>query len=83
MDYFLTEEQEAIQEIARQIAEEKIVPVREELDETQEFPTEIMKICGGSGDLHRCRRTFQGVSRGLCQLRSHRSGRLPDPAQWK
>jgi len=48
MDYFLTEEQQAIQEIARQIAQEKIVPVREELDETQEFPTEIMKICGQS-----------------------------------
>ena len=48
MDYFLTEEQQAIQEIARQIAQEKIVPVREELDETQEFPTEIMKVCGQS-----------------------------------
>jgi butyryl-CoA dehydrogenase len=48
MDYFLTEEQEAIQEIARQIAEEKIVPVREELDETQEFPWDIMKIIGQS-----------------------------------
>ena len=48
MDYFLTEEQQAIQEIARQIAQEKIVPVREELDETQEFPAEIMKICGQS-----------------------------------
>ena len=48
MDYFLTEEQQAIQEIARQIAQEKIVPVREELDETQEFPAQIMKICGQS-----------------------------------
>ncbi len=48
MDYFLTEEQEAIQEIARQIAEEKIVPVRAELDETQEFPWDIMKIIGQS-----------------------------------
>ncbi len=48
MDYFLTEEQQAIQEIARQIAEEKVVPVREELDETMEFPWEIMKICGQS-----------------------------------
>ena len=48
MDYFLNEEKEAIQEIARQIAEEKIVPVREELDETQEFPWDIMKVCGQS-----------------------------------
>ena len=48
MDYFLTEEQQAIQEIAKQIAEEKIVPVREELDEKEEFPREIMKICAQS-----------------------------------
>ena len=48
MDYFLTEEQQAIQEIARQIAEEKVVPVREELDENQEFPWDIMKVCGQS-----------------------------------
>ena len=48
MDYFLTEDQQAIQEIARQIAEEKVVPVREELDENQEFPWDIMKVCGQS-----------------------------------
>jgi butyryl-CoA dehydrogenase len=48
MEYFLTEEQQEIQEIARQIAEEKIVPVREELDETQEFPWDIMKACAQS-----------------------------------
>jgi butyryl-CoA dehydrogenase len=48
MDYFLTEEQQAIQEIARQIAEEKVVPVREELDEKEQFPAEIMEICGQS-----------------------------------
>jgi len=48
MDYFLTEEQQEIQSIARQIAEEKIVPVREELDEKGEFPTDIIKACGQS-----------------------------------
>jgi butyryl-CoA dehydrogenase len=44
MDYFLTEEQAMIRDLARQIAEEKIVPVRRELDEKEEFPWEIMKV---------------------------------------
>lgn len=48
MDYFLTEEQRMIQDIARQIAEEKIVPVRSELDEKEEFPWEIMKVLAQS-----------------------------------
>ena len=44
MEYFLTEEQIMIRDSARQVAEEKIVPVRAELDEKEEFPHEIMKI---------------------------------------
>ncbi len=48
MDYFLTEEQEMIRDLARQIAEEKIVPVRAELDETGEFPHEIIKVLAQS-----------------------------------
>ncbi len=43
MDYFLTEDQKMIKELARQIAEEHILPVRAELDETGEFPWDIMK----------------------------------------
>jgi alkylation response protein AidB-like acyl-CoA dehydrogenase len=43
MDYFLTEEQEMIRDLCRQIAEERIKPVRAELDEKEEFPTELMK----------------------------------------
>ena len=43
MDYLLTEEQLMIRDLARQIAVEKIVPVRAELDEQNKFPTEIMK----------------------------------------
>ena len=42
MDYFLTEEQEMIRELARRIAEEKIKPVREHYDETEEFPWPIL-----------------------------------------
>src|SRR5512135_1406770 len=48
MDYFLTEEQIMIRDLARQIAEEKVVPVREELDEKEEFPWEIMKVIAQS-----------------------------------
>ncbi len=43
MDYQLTEEQIMIRDLARQIAEEKIVPVRAELDEQGKFPWDIMK----------------------------------------
>lgn len=48
MDYFLTEEQIMIRDLARQIAEERVVPVRHELDETEEFPWEIMKVLAQS-----------------------------------
>ena len=48
MDYFLTEEQIMIRDLARQIAEEKIVPVRAELDETGKFPWDIMKTMAQS-----------------------------------
>ncbi len=34
MHYFLTEEQQEIKDLARQIAEEKVKPVRAELDES-------------------------------------------------
>ena len=43
MDYLLTEEQIMIRDLARQIAVEKIVPVRAELDEQNKFPRDIMK----------------------------------------
>lgn len=48
MDYFLSEEQIMIRDLARQIAEEKIVPVRAELDEKGEFPWDIMKALAQS-----------------------------------
>ncbi len=43
MDYLLTEEQIMIRDLARQIAVEKVVPVRAELDELNKFPSDIMK----------------------------------------
>jgi alkylation response protein AidB-like acyl-CoA dehydrogenase len=49
LDYFLTPEQQMIQTLARKIAMEKVFPVRGELDEREEFPWEIMKVCGEAG----------------------------------
>src|SRR4030066_600529 len=48
MDYFLTEEQIMIRDLTRQIAEDKILPVRAELDEKEEFPRDIMKTLAQS-----------------------------------
>ena len=48
MEYFLTEEQIMIRDLARQIAEDKILPVRAELDEKEEFPWDIMKTLAQS-----------------------------------
>jgi butyryl-CoA dehydrogenase len=44
MDYGLTEQQVMIQDLCRQVAREKIKPVRERYDETGEFPHDIIKI---------------------------------------
>jgi butyryl-CoA dehydrogenase len=48
MDYFLNEEQVMIRDLARQISDEKILPVRAELDEKEEFPRDIMKALAQS-----------------------------------
>ncbi|MBI3292284.1 MAG: acyl-CoA dehydrogenase family protein, partial [Elusimicrobia bacterium] len=43
MDYGLTEDQQAIVETAREIAEKKIKPVREHYDESEEYPWPIVE----------------------------------------
>ncbi|HHY97898.1 MAG TPA: acyl-CoA dehydrogenase [Firmicutes bacterium] len=43
MDYFLTDDQRMIKDLASKIAEERIAPVAAELDEKEEFPWEIMR----------------------------------------
>lgn len=48
MDYFLNDEQIMLKELVRQIAEEKVLPVRAELDEKEEFPWDIMKVLADS-----------------------------------
>ena len=43
MEYFLNDLQKTVKQMARTIAEEKILPVRAELDEKEEFPWTIIK----------------------------------------
>ncbi len=43
MEYFLTEQQKTMKQLARRIAEERIRPIRAELDEKEEFPRAIIK----------------------------------------
>ncbi|MFN2353047.1 MAG: acyl-CoA dehydrogenase family protein [Desulfopila sp.] len=42
MDYFLSEEQQMIVDIAKQITDERIMPHRAELDEKHQFPRDIL-----------------------------------------
>ena len=49
MDYFLTPEQKMIRDLARKVAQEKILPARAELDEKEEFPWEIVKVSAETG----------------------------------
>ena len=52
MDYLLTEEQQMLQDLARQIAHERIKPIRAQLDEEELFPWDILSalaqadLCG-------------------------------------
>jgi butyryl-CoA dehydrogenase len=43
LKYFFTEQQEMVRSLARRVAEEKILPRRAELDETEEFPWDIIR----------------------------------------
>ena len=69
MEYFLTEQQKTIKSLARRIAEEKILPVRAELDEKEEFPWEIMKELANS-DMFRVfiPEKYEGLGGGCLDL---------------
>jgi alkylation response protein AidB-like acyl-CoA dehydrogenase len=49
LEYLLTEQQKEIRNLTRTIAEEKVLPVRAELDEKEEFPWEIMEVLADAG----------------------------------
>jgi alkylation response protein AidB-like acyl-CoA dehydrogenase len=69
LDYFLTEEQQMIKDLARRVAEERILPVRAELDESEEFPWDIMKDLADA-DMFRVfvPEEYEGLSGGCLEL---------------
>ncbi len=69
MDYFLSEQQKTVKNLARRIAEEKILAVRAELDETEEFPWGVMKDLADS-DMFRVfiPEKYEGLGGGCFEL---------------
>ena len=69
MDYFLSEQQKEIKALARRIAEERMLPVRAELDEKEEFPWDIMKALAES-DMFRIfvPEAYEGLGGGCLDL---------------
>ncbi len=49
LDYGLNEMQVQMVDLARKIAREKIIPVRAELDEKEEFPWDVLKVLADAG----------------------------------
>ncbi|HET8579336.1 MAG TPA: acyl-CoA dehydrogenase family protein, partial [Methylomirabilota bacterium] len=47
--YYLTDEQRAIRDLAREIARERIAPLAAHVDETGEYPSEQLKLLGQQG----------------------------------
>ncbi len=48
MEYFLSDQQKTLKGLARQMAEQRILPVRAELDEREEFPWDLIKEMASS-----------------------------------
>ncbi|MFC1499643.1 acyl-CoA dehydrogenase family protein [Candidatus Zixiibacteriota bacterium] len=69
MNHFLTEDQEMIRDLTRQLAVEVVKPVRAELDEKGEFPHEVMKELAGA-DLLRVfiPEEYGGIGGGVMEL---------------
>ncbi len=66
MDYKLTEEEQMIQEVAKTVAEEKIKPLREEMDRESKLSPEVRKEIGRS-DLIRVfiPEEYEGLGMGM------------------
>jgi alkylation response protein AidB-like acyl-CoA dehydrogenase len=69
LQYFLTDEQKMIKDLARKLAEERILPVRMELDESEEFPRDIINDMAAS-DLFRVfvPVEYEGLGGGCMEL---------------
>ncbi len=69
VEHQLTEEQNMLKDLCRQIAETKIRPISKEFDEKEEFPKEIMKILGQSDLFSICiPEEYGGMGGGLIDL---------------
>ncbi|MCE5271598.1 acyl-CoA dehydrogenase family protein [bacterium] len=69
MEYFLTEEQLEIKRLARRIAENYIIPQREELDHKSEFPHQIMAEIAKAGlPAIYIPEEYEGIGGGLLEL---------------
>ena len=69
MNYFLTDEQKMIKELAAKIAQEKIAPVAAHYDETGEFPWDVQKALAQS-DLYRVfiPTEYDGLGGGIMEM---------------
>ena len=69
MEYFLNEQQQTLKSLARKIAEQRILPVRAELDEKEEFPWDLINEMASS-DLLRIfvPEEYQGLGGGCLDL---------------
>jgi len=69
LDYFFDEQQKTIRDLARRIAEERILPVRAELDEKEEFPWDIVKDLAAA-DMFRVfvPEEYEGLGGGCLEL---------------
>jgi len=69
LEYFLSEEQQTIKSLARKIAEERVLPVRAELDEKEEFPWAIIKDLADA-DMFRVfiPQKYEGLGGGCLEL---------------
>jgi alkylation response protein AidB-like acyl-CoA dehydrogenase len=69
MDYFLNDQQKMIRDLARRIAEEKVLPIRADLDEREEFPWDIMKELAAA-DMFRAfiPEEYEGLGGGCLEL---------------
>lgn len=69
MEYFLNDLQKTVKQMARTIAEEKILPVRAELDEREEFPWDIIKTLADT-DMFRVfvPEEYEGLGGGCFEL---------------
>jgi len=69
LDYGLSEEQLALRNLARRIAEERVLPVRAELDESEDFPWSVLKDLADS-DMFRVfvPEEYDGLGGGCLEL---------------